>query len=316
MLFLNIAIVVVGVLVLAILAVSVYLFGFACRRHDTGDEFSILEMMKKTEFACFADEIEKGIRSFHAMEKEDVYIQSRDGLKLHGYLIPHENARGTIVLVHGWRSRVAYDFSAIWETYYSMGYNLLAFEQRAIGQSEGKYICFGAKEQFDLIDWTRFVNERFGEDQPVIFSGISMGSSTIMFAVGNEELPKNVIGAIADCGFTSAWDEFTYILRHTYHLPTFPFLYIAEMFGKVFCGISFREYHSTKTLQNAKVPVLFIHGEADNFVPPENTVKSHAACASRCELLLVPGAGHGMSYLVDRQAAEKKLTDFLESIHT
>ena len=315
MLLLKIAGIALGALALLAFAVSAYLFVFACRKNKLGDEFENLEKLKKSPLAHFADTIEHGVKSFHAADKEDVYIKSRDGLKLHGYLLTKENARGTFILIHGWRSRPAYDFSAIWEKYRDMGYNVLAIEQRTIGKSEGKYICFGVKEQYDLIDWACYVGTRFGEQSPIIFSGISMGSSTVMFAVGNDELPKNVIGAIADCGFTSAWDEFCYLLRTQYHLPKFPFLYIADLYARIFCGISFREYNSTETLKNAKIPILFIHGEADDFVPLENTQKSYAACASRRELFTVKDAGHGLSYLVDRENGDKRLTEFIQSLH-
>ena len=315
MLLLKIMGIALFALVLSAFGISAYLFVFACRKNDNGDEFKNLEKLKKSSLAHFADTIENGIKAFHAADKEDVYIKSRDGLTLHGYLMPKENARGTFILIHGWRSRPAYDFSAIWQKYRDMGYNILAIEQRTIGQSEGKYICFGIKERYDLIDWARYVNTRFGEQSPIIFSGISMGCSTVMFAVGNDELPSNVVGAIADCGFTSAWDEFCYLLRTQYHLPKFPFLYIAEIYARIFCGISFRECNSTETLKHAKIPILFIHGEADDFVPPENTQKSYAACASRRELLTVKDAGHGMSYLVDRENGDKTLTDFINSLH-
>ena len=315
MLLLKIAGIALGAFVLLAFGLSAYLFVFACRKNKSGDEFKNLERLKHSPLSRFAPDIETGIKAFHAADKENVYIMSRDGLKLHGYLLTNQNARGTFILIHGWRSRPAYDFSVIWNQYYGMGYNVLAIEQRTIGESEGKYICFGVKEQYDLIDWTRYIGTRFGEQSPIIFSGISMGSSTVMFAVGNDELPSNVIGAIADCGFTSAWDEFCYLLRTQYHLPKFPFLYIAEIYARIFCGISFRECNSTETLKNAKIPMLFIHGEADDFVPPENTQKSYAACASRRELFTVKDAGHGMSYLMDRENADKKLTEFISSLH-
>ena len=315
MLFLKILLCTLAVLFLGAVALSAYLFRFACRRDDRGNEDENLERLKKSEHARFAPIIAEGLEAFRAAEKEDVYITSRDGLRLHGYLFPRENAKGTLIIVHGWRSRVAYDFSAIWRKYHGMGYNLLGIEQRAIGGSEGKYICFGVKERFDLIDWVKFVNTRYGEDLPVIFSGISMGSSTVMFAIGNEELPKNVIGAIADCGFTSAHDEFCHLLRTSYHLPKFPFLYIANVFAKLFAGFTFNECNSTKTLKNAKVPVLFIHGEADSFVPPEFTKRNYEACASRRELFTVKGADHGLSYLVDQQEGDRRLTEFINSLH-
>ena len=316
MLFLKITLIVLAALLLGTVALSAYLFRFACRRNGRGNEEENLEKLKKSHLAPFAPAIGEGIAAFRAAEKEDVYIESRDGLRLHGYLLPRENAKGTIIMVHGWRSRVAYDFSVIWHKYRDMGYNLLGIEQRAIGESEGKYICFGVKERFDLIDWVHFVNDRFGKEKPVIFSGISMGSSTVMFAVGNEELPENVIGAIADCGFTSAHDEFCYLLRTSYHLPKFPFLYIANLFAKIFAGFTFNECNSKATLKRARVPVLFIHGEADDFVPIEFTKRSYEACASRRELLTVKGADHGMSYLADKENADKRLTEFLNSLHT
>lgn len=315
MLFLKIAIALVGVLLLAVIAITAYLFRFACRRDDRINEYDKLEKMKQGKLSQFVPILEEGMNSFYAAPWEDVYITSRDGLRLHGYLMPRDNAKGTLIMVHGWRSKVAFDFSAIWKRYAALGYNLLGIEQRAIGKSEGKYICFGVKEQFDLIDWVGFINHKFGEDLPVVFSGISMGSSTVMFAIGNKELPQNVTGAIADCGFTSAWDEFCYLLRTSYHLPRFPFLYLADLFAKIFCDFSFRECNTKETLKNAKVPVLFIHGENDGFVPLEHTLKSHAACASKCELFTVKGAEHGMSYLVDRENADKKLTEFLNSLH-
>ena len=190
MLIFYIALGVLAVLFLAAVALSAYLFRFACRRDGRGNEDENLERLKNSDLAHFAPIIAEGLNAFRAAEKEDVYITSRDGLKLHGYWFPHKDAKGTIVMVHGWRSRVAYDFSAIWRKYRDMGYNLLGVEQRALGKSEGKYICFGVKERFDLIDWVHFVNRRCGEHLPVIFSGISMGSSTVMFAIGNEELPK------------------------------------------------------------------------------------------------------------------------------
>lgn len=316
MLLLKIALIAFVIYLLGAVALSAYLFRFACRRDGRGGEEENLEKLKKSHLAQFAPAISEGLAAFRATKKEDVYIKSRDGLQLHGYLIPHENAKGTIIMVHGWRSRVAYDFSAIWRKYRDMGYNLLGIEQRTIGESEGKYICFGVKEHLDLIDWVHFVNDRFGKEKPVIFSGISMGSSTVMFAVGSQELPKNVIGAIADCGFTSAHDEFCHLLRTSYHLPKFPFLYIANLFAKVFADFTFNECNSKKALKNAKIPVLFIHGEADGFVPMEFTLQSHEACASRRELLTVKGADHGMSYLVDKQNADTRLTEFLNSLHT
>ena len=314
MIFLYIVCILLGTAMLVILATTIYLFCYACVRNDKINEDSNLARMKKGPLSHFAPIIEDGLNSFRAAEKQDVYISSRDGLTLHAFLFLHENPKGTIILVHGWRGRASYDFSGAWRDYYAMGYNLLAIEQRAHGKSEGNYICFGVKERFDLIDWTKFINQRFGEDTPVIYSGISMGSSTVMMALGNEELPKNVCGAIADCGFTSAWDEFSYLLKHSYHLPQFPFLYVAELYAKIFCNISFRECNTKETLTKTKVPVLFIHGEADTFVPLAHTLQNNEICASVHEIVTIKNAQHGLSYLVDKATIKGKLENFLNSV--
>ncbi len=314
MIYLKItAVTFVGIAIL-VLAISWFLFQFACRRNDKINENTALSNLEKGELSAYAPIIREGLEAFQTANKEDLWIQSRDGLSLHGYFLKTKNARGTILLTHGWRGRVGYDFSGAWRDYRAMGYNLLAIEQRTHGASEGQYICFGVKERYDLIDWIRFLNTKIGDDLPVILSGISMGSSTVMMAIGSEELPHNVVGAVADCGFTSAWDEFSYVLKTRFHLPVFPFLYVADAMSKVFAGFSFRECSTTETLQNAKVPVLFVHGEADTFVPILNTRENNTACASRHEVITVKNASHGMSYLVDHDRVKQKVTEFLNSL--
>ena len=204
------------VILLVTAALTLFFFGFAIRRNDGYTVEAMLDRMKKTNPPEHFAMIQNGYTAFMAAEKQDVYITSGDGLRLHGYLIEQpdrQRSRGTIILVHGWRSHPEVDFSASWQSYVDMGLDVLAVHQRSHGQSEGKYICFGVKERFDLIQWANFINQRYGNDKKIILSGISMGCSTVLMALGEDSLPKNVVGATADCGFVAPWDEFAHVLR-------------------------------------------------------------------------------------------------------
>ncbi len=302
----------VGTFLLITAVLTLFFFSFAVRRNDKYTVEAALSRMKKTtpqdQLAC----IQNGIARFSSADKKDVYITSRDGIRLHAYLFEQPDARGTIILVHGWRSHPEIDFSASWEYYTKKGLNVLAIHQRAMGKSEGKYICFGFKERWDLVDWIKFVNSRYGEDKKIIVSGVSMGASTVLMALGEEDLPKNVAGATADCGFVSAWDEFEHVLRHSYHLPKFPLMYTTDLWSRLVADFPFRGYSTEESLRKTKVPVLLVHGLADTFVLPEHSRRSAAACASPCELIEVEGAGHGLSYLVDPPRVSSRLDAFIE----
>lgn len=306
-----------GALLAVLIGATVFFFRYAIVRNDKYTVDAALARMKKTTPDAHFSIIKAGIESFQNAEKQDVYIKSCDGLRLHGYLMEQsdpKNSRGTIVLVHGWRSHPEIDFSASWKAYLAKGLNVLAIEQRAHSESEGKYICFGVKERFDLLDWLKFVCERYGEDHKLVISGVSMGAATVLMAAGEAELPKNVVGVTADCGFVSPWAQFEYILRHSYHLPKFPLMYTTDLLSRAVADFPFRGWSTEQSLRNARIPVLMLHGLADTFVPPEHSRRSAAACASPCELLEVEGAGHGMSYLVDPDTVKAKLDAFFESV--
>ena len=308
---------VLAVLLLILFVATLYFFSFAIRRKASyTPEAGIARLEKSSRPEHFA-RIRQGFDRYVAAPKQGVTIQSRDGLVLYADLIEQPDpkaARGTIILVHGWRSHPQIDFSASWESYLEKGLNILAIHQRATGKSEGKYICFGTKERFDLIDWINFANRRYGRDRKIIVSGVSMGASTVMLALGEPDLPKNVVGATADCGFVSAWDQFRHVLKTDYHLPPFPLMYTTDLWSRLVAGFPFRACSTEKALKNARVPVLFLHGLADGFVPPEHSRRSAAACSSPHELIEVEGAGHGMSYLTDFPTVSKKLDAFFEQV--
>ncbi len=286
-----------------------YVFFAACGR---GKEIDWLarDSVEKTPYGKFYDSILDGHNWLIQHNAADLYMTSRDGLKLHALWIPAENPRGVIVMAHGYRSCYLVDFAAVMAIYHEQGMHILLPDQRAHGKSGGKFITFGVLESRDFLDWGRLVNEKFGV-LPMLYTGLSMGASTVMYLAG-EELPENVRGFIADCGFTSPWEIISKVFRDTTHLPAWPFLWATDLFARFFAGFRLRQKDTTRTLAKNTRPILLVHGMEDRFVPCEMTRRSFAACGGEKELLLVEGAGHGVSFLVATQRYQALVRAFIE----
>lgn len=293
-----IALIVIATVTAFCFGVGCYTFFAACARKkeiDWLDEAAI----KKTAYGQFYDHVKAGDQWLKDHGAQDIFMRSHDGLKLHAKWVPAENARGTIILVHGYHSCVLTDFGLAFELYHKQGLNLLLPSHRAHGKSEGKYTTFGVLESRDIQHWIYYHNDHFGHI-PVICSGLSMGAATVKFLAGME-LPENVKGFIADCGFTSPKEIIASVFTSVVHIPAWPFMWAANLSARFFAGFWLGEKHSTATLANNSRPILLIHGTADDFVPCEMTRRSFAACSGDKELLLVDGATHGVSFLRARE---------------
>lgn len=281
---------------LMILFSGALVFFMACRR---GKELNWLvrEELEKTPYGEFYENVVAADQWLKQHEVQDVYMQSHDGLRLHALWIPAEDAKGTILLAHGYRSSYLLDFAMVFDVYHQFGFNLLVPDQRSHGKSEGKYITFGVKESHDVADWICFHNQHFGA-LPLILNGLSMGASTVLY-LADEVLPDNVKGIIADCGFTSPKAIVNNVYKSIIRLPAALSLWSADIFARLFAHFRFGEKDTRRTLANSRLPVLMIHGLADDFVSCEMTKQAYAACTSEKQLLLVSGAGHGVSFLSD-----------------
>ncbi len=244
--------------------------------------------------------------------EEHITITSFDGLKLSALYIPAavEKPKGTMIVFHGYRSLATVDFAPEVEFLHNLGYRLIVPYQRSHGESEGRYIAYGVNERFDCRDWARYAEKRFGPGD-IFLSGISMGSATVMMA-SDLDLPENVRGIIADCGFTTPWDIMAHVAKKDYNLPAFPLLNLVDLIARARGKYSLKGADSRKALARTKLPVLFIHGEQDDFVPLSMTRENFQACAGEKELYLVPGAGHAQSFSVDPLGCQEKIKAFLE----
>ncbi len=258
--------------------------------------------------------VRDGVKWLREREPERVEITSFDGLRLRALFLPAENAKCTAILMHGYRSDFLWDFAGAYKLLHDYGCNLLVPWQRAHGESEGRVICMGLKERRDCADWARYVEKRLGKELPIVLEGMSMGASTVMMAAG-EPLPENVRGVVADCGFCSVYREFAHVLTRRMHLPLHPILDTCEMFCKLFFGFGYRDADTTEILKESKLPLLLVHGEADNFVPAYFSRDNfEASAAGDKTLVLVPGARHGFSFLIDPERCEREIFAFYDRV--
>ncbi len=268
------------------------------------------EKLNKTRYGKYSKYIRIADTYLREHNATDVSIQSRDGLKLAGTWLAADNPKGTIILAHGYRSCKLIEFSMVLEFYHNYGLNILLPDQRSHGKSEGKIITFGVKESDDITRWIDWHNTNYGEI-PVILSGLSMGASTVLF-LADADLPKNVKGIIADCGFTSPWEIISCVFKSITHLPPLPSLWVAEWCARVFGRFSLRQKDTRRILSHSRLPVLMVHGTEDSFVPCEMTRQGYAACTGEKQVLLVEGADHGLSFLVDGDRYKETVLAFLD----
>lgn len=243
------------------------------------------------------------------IDQETVQIRSFDGLTLTGHLVKVQNPKRLIVAVHGWRSTWNRDFCMVAPFWQEAGCNVLYVEQRAHGQSQGKYIGFGLLERKDCLAWSQWAAEKY-PDLPIYLSGISMGATTVLMAAG-EDLPKNVKGIQADCGFTSPKEIWKHVVQNNLHMAFSP---VRQTWMDGTFRLKLRQgmdsYSTVTAMETCHIPVLFIHGTEDSFVPIEMTYKNYLACAAPHRLLVIPGAGHGMSYALEPETCQRTMTDF------
>lgn len=221
---------------------------------------------------------------------EEVFTTSFDGLKLHGYQVLNKDTNKWAITVHGYMTD-AFSLSTKALHYYEIGYNVLAIDLRGHGKSKGNYIGMGYHDAKDLIEWIKYINSKYS-DAEILIHGVSMGAATVMIASSLDELPTNVKVIIEDCGYTCALEQFKFQLKKLFNLPSFPILNIANIAVKIKAGYFLNEASPIEAVKNSKVPMMFIHGDKDTFVPFYMLDELYDACSSEKSKLVVKEASH------------------------
>lgn len=236
-----------------------------------------------------------GYKWYDENYKQKVTCKSRSGKTLHAMEFRNpSNSNTWTICLHGW-TNVKREMSSYAMEYYRRGFNVLIPDLRGHGDSESKYVSMGWLDRLDVVDW---INNLVAENPKVKITlhGVSMGGATTMMTTG-EELPKNVVLAVEDCGFCGVKEIFTDQCVRKYHLPPKIVMPAASLVNRLMNGFFFGEASAVKQLEKSKTPTLFIHGDKDDFVLPENLGIVFAACAAEKEKHVVKGAEHAVSGL-------------------
>lgn len=242
-------------------------------------------------------------------------LTSRDDLKLKAEYLknPQQNQAKTptiMILVHGYTSRgtLLEDYAKM---FYNLGYDLLIPDLRGHGRSEGDYIGFGWPDRLDIVDWIHKIIDKYHGNVNIGLWGISMGGATVMMTSG-EQLPRQVKLIIEDCGYSSTKDELDYQLKEQFKLPSFPIEPMTSAYVDYKDNYNFEESSSVKQLEKNHLPILFIHGEADEFVPYWMMQKCVDATRGPKEVYSVPKAHHAKSYEQNPQKYTEIVKGFID----
>lgn len=260
----------------------------------------------------FEREYEEGKAWCQRQTMKNCQMKSIDGLWLHALYLPAEHAKRFVLLSHGYKGSSFGDFAYTARFLHEHQCNLLFIDQRCCGESEGEYITFGAKEQYDILRWTYYIARRNQEGLPIYLYGESMGAAAVLMASGHE-LPGEVKGLIADCGFQSMKAELKDIASNWFHLNWVELLlFRVDLFCRFLAGFCMRDADTAEAMKTNRRPVLFFHGEKDTYVNPVNTFRNYSLCRAPKELVIVPQARHLCSAYEQPEFYREKLLKFFE----
>ena len=251
-----------------------------------------------------------------ALPYERVSIRAHDGLILTGRYYHQSNDAPLQIQFHGYKGSPERDFCGGHKLARKEGHNTLVIDQRAHGESDGRTISFGVNERLDCLSWIEYATTKrtktdsFEKIPDIFLSGVSMGAATVIMASGLD-LPGNVRGIIADCPYSSPEKIIAKVCRDM-HLPPAVVMPFIRMGARIFGGFRLNAADAVEAAKHTKVPILILHGEDDRFVPCEMSAEIEAANPAMVRRHTFPGAGHGLSYVVDAPRYEQLVKEFIE----
>ena len=268
--------------------------------NKNADPSFAFEEEKKTELDRAIEEVRKEDHDWLlSNELTHYHITSDDGLKLHASFLPAKEPSNRYVLcIHGYHCSGNLEFDSISRFYHEHGFNCFMIDHRGHGESEGKYITFGIKESEDCMKWLKFMRKEFGEDIEIILHGVSMGAATVMLMSG-KMLPNNVVFAVADCGYSTLKGQLMHNLENN-RLPATISYRLFRLAAKLQAGFDPDDCNPIEGVEKSTIPILFAHGDDDDFVPFEMVYANYEACPSPVKkLITVPKAKHAQAFQVD-----------------
>lgn len=246
------------------------------------------------------------------LEGEAVTIKAFDGITLSG--TKHYTDTETddwVLIVHSYRSHQS-AMNPYERHYREMGYNTLCVDNRAHGQSEGRFIGMGYLDQFDIKSWVEYILAE-NPDAEIVLHGLSMGGASCMIYSGRDDVPENIVAIINDSGYVSADSYLSWKLKHTFGLPSFPIIPIANVATRISAGYWLSDASAINAVKKSRIPTLFIHCDNDMTVPVGDAYKLYEAASCKKELLIINDAGHGEGIAKEPEAYWKKVDSFINT---
>ena len=262
---------------------------------------------------CYNRELELGSfdeKYYKGLVKEEFRTDSKYGYPLNGIWFPNGDSRDTVILVHGYRASLFTSLRYL-RLFHEKGFNVLIYDQRHHGKSGGTGCTMGSHERFDLCTIVSWVIDRTGPLSRVGVHGESMGAAT---AVMHASIDDRIAFTIADCPYEDLFRQFAYRLKAEFRLPAFPFMYIGSLLSRIRLKFFFHEVSPIKEVPKIKTPILYIHGDADDYVPTSHSVHMYQTTRARKGLYLAEGAGHAESIFKDPKGYEKVVFRFIDSL--
>lgn len=282
---------------------------FYSRRVKRSDDPDEIVLPDGEIYEKFRPEIENWTRQMRALPQKDVEIMSFDGLKLRGKYYEQEPGAPIEILMHGYKGDCERDLSGGIFRCFALGRNALLVDHRASGRSEGKVISFGINESRDCVSWVNYVIENIDANAKIFIGGVSMGASTTQLACARG-LPENVVGLLSDCGYSSAKRIIKKVIAEM-HLPADLFYPFVKLGARLFGHFDLEEISPEDAMKQCTLPIIFLHGDSDDFVPFEMSEESYNACESKYKKLVkIEGAGHGLAFPAAQERYVKEVADF------
>lgn len=260
-------------------------------------------------YEVYRDDIIAWTNDIRKMPRRTYELESHDGLTLRAKYYEYEKGAPIEILFHGYRGSAERDLSGAVHRCFHLKRNAFIVDHRGSGESDGHILTFGIKERLDALGWIDLVIREFGDDVKIMVTGISMGAATVMM-LQNEALPKNVLCSLADCGYTSPKEIIIKVLRDI-HLPPAIFYPTIRLGAKIFGGFDLEEVTSLDGVRKSRLPIIFIHGTGDDYVPCEMSERLYAESAAEHKaLVLFEGVGHGLCFPADREKYYRELMKF------
>jgi len=257
-------------------------------------------------------ELEKGkMGRFDNLEKQEIYIDSQYGYKIHGFFFLNNNSKNIIILCHGINWSL-YGSAKYMDMFLKRGFAVFIYDHRNHGLSGGSDTSFGYYEKFDLKKCTDYLFDKLGEDIIVGLHGESMGAGIVL---QNIAIDHRIKFCIEDCGYSDAEALFKHRLEKDYNIKRFPLIKLSSKITKMRVGWEFKDVSPITTLPMVKIPILFIHGDEDDYVPTFMCKQMYKIKKGYKDIYIASNAGHAEVYWKNKDEYENRVDIFLKAIN-